>query len=330
VVAAPLAHAGGIYGGIFIHNNTQVPIFITSHLDSANCVFFIGSNGSHWDAWPTAPGFAPNQPDGSPPAQLGPGQQVLVISESNDGLCPSGTGGNMELGALVPLGHFSHVTEGVGTLVYSVPGGCSTCNPQLANTFCSSSITPDPQGSSGVAITGGYQTLGPAFIINGCTFDFPITGGPATKHAPNRLDPGQGLSRGVPDNNSITATGNKTTYTLQLGDDGNLVDIQSTPVTLPGPHGLVGHTVWINEVVWSSHTNNASVALMQDDGNFVLLDPAGNSVWQSNTAGNPGASVTPIGNDLIGNALAPAVMGGPFGGPLWSGANCGQSFCNAE
>jgi hypothetical protein len=56
--------------------------------------------------------------------------------------------------------------------------------------------------------------------------------------------------------------------------------------------------------MWSSNTNNGYVALVQSDGNFVLLDTEGDTVWASNTAGNPGAYVVPAGSGPGGHAGA--------------------------
>jgi hypothetical protein len=67
-------------------------------------------------------------------------------------------------------------------------------------------------------------------------------------------------------------------FTLWMQTDGNLV------------------LYFINTAIWASNTSNGKVALMQQDGNFVLYDGNFNSggglgtpVWASNTSGNPGA-----------------------------------------
>ena len=312
VMVAPPAFADGIRADIYIYNDTPFTFMgITAHLDGG-----FGSNGSHWDAL-SPPPFGEtrgiHQSDGSPPTVFGPGQVIVVRSESNNGPAISGTGGNIEIPGADP-----------GTLWWSDPAG------NEFGTMCGGNVK-DPAPAGALATLAGGEDNGRGFQPQDCPFSFGLTPkDPHVHKATNRLDPGQGLSRSVPDNNSISDTGNNTSYTLKLGDDGNLVDIQSTPIFEPGPHGFAPHTIFIDEVVWSSHTNNASVAFMQADGNFVLLDPAGNTVWQSNTAGHPGAFVTPIGNDLINNALVPAVIGPPFGGPVWSGNNCGQSLSPAE
>jgi hypothetical protein len=313
VVAAPPAFAGGIFADVLLFNETQSTIWgITAHLDSANCFLGIGSNGSHWVQSPPNPGTAPNQPDGSPPVVLGPGQSVGVRTESNDGICPSGTGGNMQLPGADPL-----------TFTWSSP------QPSFSSGCIGDEKDSGGPGSFAI-LSGGGVSQGPDPGGWACEFRFGLTPKPPPPAplplATNRLNPGQALSRGVPGNNSITestSVGITATYKLTLGDDGNLVDNQHWC----GPVGVLPHLHLrcFDAIVWSSQTNDASVAYMQPDGNFVLRDPAGNAVWQSNTAGNPDAFVTPIGNDLIGNTLVPAVMGGAgFGGPVWSGRNCGQ------
>jgi hypothetical protein len=68
-------------------------------------------------------------------------------------------------------------------------------------------------------------------------------------------------------------------FTLMLDGAGNLVLYQMFP------EGITYY--------WSSSTLGrgcgAQVAVMQDDGNFVIYDYCGDAIWDSNTHGNPGA-----------------------------------------
>jgi len=47
-----------------------------------------------------------------------------------------------------------------------------------------------------------------------------------------------------------------------------------------------------------SGSGRKSYAIMEADGNFVLYDGYGNSVWASNTGGNPGSRVNIQGADM--------------------------------
>ena len=65
-------------------------------------------------------------------------------------------------------------------------------------------------------------------------------------------------------------------------------------------------------VVWASGTNPAgAIALMQNDGNFVINNSTGNPLWASDTSGNPGAYV------VLGNAGQFGVRSAS-GGTLWA------------
>ena len=56
--------------------------------------------------------------------------------------------------------------------------------------------------------------------------------------------------------------------------------------------------------------NRGNIAIMQDDGNFVLYDQDNEPVWASNTGGNPGAylAVQDDGNVVVYQD----------GSPLWA------------
>jgi len=49
----------------------------------------------------------------------------------------------------------------------------------------------------------------------------------------------------------------------------------------------------IDRAVWSAYTQNkaASIAVMQDDGNFVVYDSFQNPLWSTGTFGNSGAFI---------------------------------------
>jgi hypothetical protein len=290
VVPGPPARAGNppLLAEISIQNTTHNTFQgITGSLDGGAT-----SNGSHWAGAPDT-----TNPDGSPAAILGPGQTMIVQSESNSGVWPSGTGGSITI-------------PGAGTLTWSVPWawfngglgeGCSsntTAQASSGNTFG----TP-----AGGTLTGGATGAGQA----GCAFSFGITPVSTAAKATSSLHANEALSRGAAENNSITGTGpNGVSYTLTLGDDGNLVASQHTPLA-------AGQ--FTDRVVWATNTNNGDVALMQDDGNFVLLDTGGHTVWASNTAGHPGAFVVPAGSGPGSDTLVPAVVAP---NPLWWGQSC--------
>jgi len=171
----------------------------------------------------------PNQPDGSPPPQLGPGQIMYVESESNSGAWPSGSGGNINI-------------PNVGSFWWSAPWGCFAGVP-----FCKPGAgTSQASGFTVATVSGGPDFFGPgnnactsAVAVTGCGFSFGITNGDIP--APNgaQLVGGQALSRGVATKNSISTSGGGSSYTLKLGDDGNLVVLQTN-------NG--------NNVVWASNT----------------------------------------------------------------------------
>ena len=88
---------------------------------------------------------------------------------------------------------------------------------------------------------------------------------------------GQGLC----DGQSVRVTGRGRDETIVMQRDGNLVVYN---------HGYGGRATW------ASHTGGRRVggqlarcAVMQADGNFVLYTAAGRAVWNTETAGNPGA-----------------------------------------
>ena len=68
--------------------------------------------------------------------------------------------------------------------------------------------------------------------------------------------------------------------------DGNLVLFIDDPLTNPDA-GL------INRAIWSAFTQNhaASIAIMQDDGNFVVYDSFQNHFFDTHTNGHPGAFI---------------------------------------
>jgi hypothetical protein len=63
--------------------------------------------------------------------------------------------------------------------------------------------------------------------------------------------------------------------------------------------------------MWESGTHTALMAVMQDDGNFVLYDDAGRAAWTSNTSHHPGSHLA-LQDD--GNL----VVYGPGAAPLWA------------
>ena len=72
----------------------------------------------------------------------------------------------------------------------------------------------------------------------------------------------------------------------------------------------------INRAIWSAYTQGqaASIAIMQDDGNFVVYDSFQNALWNSQTYGNPDAFVI-VQDD--GNLV---IYAGDGQTPLWQSA----------
>lgn len=100
------------------------------------------------------------------------------------------------------------------------------------------------------------------------------------------------------------------TFQLVLqANDGNLVLYINDSFTNPDA-GL------INRAIWSAFTQNqaASIAIMQDDGNFVVYDSFQNPLFNTGTNGNPGAFII-IQDD--GNLVVYASDGLT---PLWQSA----------
>jgi hypothetical protein len=273
-------------------------------------------NGSHWVQ---PPDFAagqngqPNQPDGSPPQTLGPGQSIYVESQSNSGGCPSGTGGSVEI-------------PGVGRLSWSVPWlsqnlGLSDCGGFSIPWGAPLSAPGNgwSPGSNFPSAVAQFDTNhdGPwAAGANGwddCVYQYNIINGTVPEPT-NWLAFDQALSRHVAAKNSITNSVGGASYTLRLGDDGNLVVIYNNKT-----------------VVWESNTNNAEIALYEDwcpfgagcaNGNLVLLDASGNAIWTSNTHATDGSAVVPAGTNFAGLNVVPAIDAAPPNIPVWSGMSC--------
>jgi hypothetical protein len=77
------------------------------------------------------------------------------------------------------------------------------------------------------------------------------------------------------------------TFQLVLQEnDGNLVLYINDSIGNPNAD-------WINRAVWSPRVQNqgAAIAVMQDDGNFVVYDDAQHPLFNSGTNGNPGAFI---------------------------------------
>jgi Bacterial tandem repeat domain 1 len=241
-----------------------------------------GANGpgGHVDgAWEYKPmGYYPcgidgtvcvTNPDGSPPALLGPGQSMGFASVLQSGVA-SGTGGT------VALADYSK-SEVIGSFTWSVPWcafhGCGSF-PPVGPTSCGIDITPAPGTTFAPIVKGWRQNWAGQ---TSCSFGYEITNGQVGSTSQGLMTSGQALSRGT-SLNKVSSTDGR--YTLQLQTDGNLalMDSGANP-----PKAL-----------WTAGTANtaASVALMQSDGNFVLYDQNVNVVWASNTANNPGAYLT--------------------------------------
>jgi hypothetical protein len=324
VLTARPARANNTFDAfIVLYNTTNYSLTgITGNLDWGGGDFWAGQNGSHWvqpaQQCQSGGSVVPNQPDGSPPSVLGPGQSICVQSESNGGSFPSGTGGNINI---PDAGSFSWSVPFLDTS-YFVPADCS------------SNVSPI-QGSAfaGSTLSGGYEgTLSGGGVLQskGCPFSFGLKQtGPASFSKPtNQLGPLQALSRAA-GHNSITNKGpNGNTYTMVLGDNGDLVVLQSqfpgAPAVLPA---------------WSTGPSNAEIAMMEPNGAFVLLDSANNIGWSSNTGcppfdiqcfGHPpnaGAVMVPAGRDLVGDTLVPAILPAKPGPPVWSGKSC-NNICS--
>ena len=127
--------------------------------------------------------------------------------------------------------------------------------------------------------------------IDGSTFTDSGTGtvhGAPVPAGLTELQAGESLTPG----NSIASPNGQ--YRLTMQSDGNVVEYDGA------------------SVVWASGTNPAgAIALMQNDGNFVINNSTGNPLWASDTSGNPGAYV------VLGNAGQFGVRSAS-GGTLWA------------
>ncbi len=242
---------------------------------------FTGITGTVSGVWV---GSGSTTASGAPAGVLGPGQSMVINTQSNGGILPQGTGGSVTI-------------PQVGTFKWSVPWGWAHGTGQV----CSSNVST-ASGFTAATLSGGLAGAGQ----DGCVFSFGLTNGSLAK-ATSQLVSGQALSRGVSGNDSITSG----LFTLELGDDGNLVLWQT--ILLFGPHPIVSQVE-----VWASNTNDAAVAIMQADGDFVLYDVYGNAVWSTGTEGHPGAYLTVTGTDLVGDTHYVEVRA-PSGAPLWWG-----------
>ena len=87
-------------------------------------------------------------------------------------------------------------------------------------------------------------------------------------------------------NNNELRSFNQTFQLLFQENDGNLVLYISDPPGNPNAN-------MINGAVWAAYTQGraASIAIMQDDGTFVVYDSFQNPLFSTNTSGNPGAFI---------------------------------------
>lgn len=77
------------------------------------------------------------------------------------------------------------------------------------------------------------------------------------------------------------------TFQLVLQDnDGNLVLYIDDPIGNPNA-GLIDRAVWSPYI----QDQGAAIAVMQDDGNFVVYDDAQHPLWWTGTSGNSGAFI---------------------------------------
>lgn len=111
---------------------------------------------------------------------------------------------------------------------------------------------------------------------------------PAATAAPETefqaLPKGQTLHAGDEIEDLLLTTGAPETDTLEMQGDGNLVEYNYRAT----------ETGNVKTVCWASNTFNqpGNHATCQNDGNFVVYNPAGRAVWASNTVGKPGSTVS--------------------------------------
>jgi hypothetical protein len=264
---------------------------VTLTNDTTSCIAIPASGASTSNVWGTqgdtlrdfggggSGGFLV-MPDGTPPRMLAPGQTMLWGTKSTGFM--GGTGGSLS----IPLpGETLSMSWSVPWSYYNGLGGYASGTPSEND----GGGFPPPQPFH---IQGGAQSCGPggtAFGYNTCVFDFAITGGPP-KGTPGAGTMTGGQCMAMPTQCPAGVQCNIATQSL-VSQDG------STRLSIQGGQSFGAQSSWggvlqlsgPNGASWSSRVYDVVAAQMGDDGNFVAYDSWGNVVWQSGTAGNPGA-----------------------------------------
>jgi hypothetical protein len=274
--AAPAAADGTIFANVYLLNNTNCPLMISQGSSSVSGV------------WHHAPPFGSPFTDaectsGAPNVKvLGAHQMMDFGSASNGGLFPSGTGGSLSF----------PVSGGTASLTWSLPW--LTFNGFLDHPTGSATVTA---GGFGSPFHFDKNVQGPVTCSgdggNTCIFEYELESDNDSQCVPTGgvLMPGQCLSEGT--SNSLSDGGG---LNLVLGAVGSLYVANN------------GSAVW-----FGTFLTDANVAIMQNDGNFVVYDPNGVALYASNTWGNPGAYLTVDSHPGLDHGV---IVHAPGGAPL--------------
>lgn len=276
VGAAPASADGMIYAVVTLTNDTNSLIQIPF------------SGASTPDAWGTEGNTMQSSaasyevmPDGTPPRVLAPGQTMLWGTKSNGGLLStSGTGGQLSI-PLPDENQTAYMNWSNPWSYWNGFGGGASGNQWTTN-------GTGFQGPNPYTITGGADSCGGD---NTCLYSFALQGGPpAPAYTPGVLNSGQVMS--MPTQcpsyvackaavTELTSSGGSTTFAFQGSGD------PASQATWGGTLRLTyqGQTA-------SLQTPYIAAAQMLANGDFVAYDADGDTVWQSNTAGNSAAFLT--------------------------------------
>ena len=268
------AHAGTIFANLYIYNNSNYMIPISS-----------SDLGGVWSKAPNPSGEVENG-DGSPVKMLAGGQTMAWGSASNGGILPNGTGGKITLTS--PLGTTTTIEWSVPWCYFNGCGGDASVHITGDNGVTVNSESCNQNNTCLFTFTysylGGYTTYCPNNATN-CSYTMSDNMFHARGSANDRVTSPDGRfqTRMQTDgnlvlydwnNNALWAsnTWNTNASYAVMQEDGNFVLYD-----------------WNGKALWSSGTwgNPDAFLSMQSDGNLViyavqnLFTPA--AIWATNT-----------------------------------------------
>jgi hypothetical protein len=264
--ASPAAAAGQNFSVVTVTNGTSLTLQISSHTPDA------------WGTQGTTPVTGPYKamPDGSPPAQLAPGDTMYFGTKSNGKTgATSGNGGTLT----IPLGTGADIPT--ATLQWSNPwelpgvGGCGF--NQSASVAVPSGGFPSPTPFTATGAITQYTDSSCSIAF----FAFTVGGGaPGPTMTQGELVAGQSMSpptscpSGVTCSSgihSLTSADGSTTLWFDTAYFGSGPSSWGGNLKLTGPNGT-----------WSGPW--MALLEMQPGGNLVGYDAGGNVVWSTGTS----------------------------------------------